>query len=109
MTAVLFAAQRLTAAVLAFAVVAHIATIIYASRGGFSAGDILGRTRGNGWFLALYAVFVGAVAIHAPIGLRNILREWTPWGGRSLDLAMVLLALSLFTLGIRAALAVYLP
>ena len=89
--------------------VAHIATIIYASRGGFSAGDILGRTHRNGWFLALYTVFVGAVAIHAPIGLRNILREWTPWHGRTLDGAMILLALLLFTLGIRAALAVYLP
>jgi succinate dehydrogenase subunit C len=109
MTAVLFVAQRLTAAVLAFAVTAHIVTIIYAARGGFSAGDILGRTHRNGWFLALYAVFVSAVAIHAPIGLRNILREWTPWHGRTLDVAMVLLALSLFTLGIRAALAVYLP
>ena len=50
-----------------------------------------------------------AVAIHAPIGLRNILREWTPWRGRSLDVALALFAFVLLALGLRAALAVYLP
>ncbi len=77
MTAILFAAQRLTAILLAFAVVLHLATILYAVRGGLTAGEVLARTQGNRWFLAFYLVFVVAVAIHAPIGLRNILREWT--------------------------------
>ncbi|SRR6266540_3273637 len=108
MTPILFLAQRASAMVLAFAVTIHLATIIYAVRGGLTAAEVLGRTRGNGWFLAFYALFVVAVAVHAPIGLRNILREWTPWRGRSLDAALAAFALLLLALGSRAALAVYL-
>jgi succinate dehydrogenase hydrophobic anchor subunit len=74
-TAVLFLAQRASAMVLAFAVTVHLATILYAVRGGLTAGEVLGRTRGNGWFLAFYVLFVLAVAVHAPIGLRNVVRE----------------------------------
>jgi fumarate reductase subunit C len=107
MTAVLFALQRATAAVLAFAVTVHLVTILYAVRGGLTAGEVLARTRGSGWFLAFYVLFVLAVSIHAPIGLRNILREWTPWRGRSLDVVLTLLALALLVLGLRAAWAVY--
>ena len=81
----LFLAQRATAFVLALAVAVHLGTILYATRGGLTAADILTRTHGNLWFLLFYAAFVIAVAIHAPIGLRNVLREWTQWRGRSLD------------------------
>jgi fumarate reductase subunit C len=107
--AFLFVAQRATAAVLAGAVAVHIGTIIYAVRGGLTAGDILGRTQGNVWFLIFYGVFVVAVAIHAPIGLRNIFREWTAWRGPALDVALAGFAVLLLVLGLRAALAVYLP
>jgi fumarate reductase subunit C len=107
-SAVLFVAQRASAAVLAFAVTAHLATILYAVRGGLTAAEVLGRTHGNRWFLALYVVFVVAVAVHAPIGLRNVLREWTPWHDRSLDIALAAFALALLGLGLRAALAVFL-
>jgi fumarate reductase subunit C len=107
MTAVLFLAQRASAAVLAFAVTVHLATILYAVRGGLTAGEILARTRGNGWFLAFYLLFVVAVTVHAPIGLRNIAHEWTPWRGRSLDIALAFFAALLLLLGVRAAFAVY--
>ena len=109
MTAAMFVAQRLSAVVLAFAVAVHLATILYAIRGGLTAGEVLARTRGNDWFLAFYIVFVVAVAIHAPIGLRNIVREWTAWRGRSLDIVLAVFALVLLALGLRAAIAVYLP
>ncbi|HXW26517.1 MAG TPA: succinate dehydrogenase [Xanthobacteraceae bacterium] len=109
MTALLFLAQRLSAAVLAVAVTVHLATIIHAARAGMTAADVLARTRGNVGFLIVYAIFVLAVAIHAPIGLRNVLREWTFWRGRSLDLALAAFALVLLGLGLRAALAVFLP
>lgn len=109
MTALMFLLQRGSAVVLAFAVAVHLATIIYAVRVGLTAGEVLGRTRDNGWFLAFYLVFVVAVAIHAPIGLRNILREWTAWRGRSLDIVLAIFALLLLFLGFRAAIAVYLP
>jgi fumarate reductase subunit C len=106
-TARLLLAQRATAILLAFAVTVHLATIIYAVRAGLNAGEILGRTRGNTLFLTFYSIFVIAAAIHAPIGLRNIFREWTNWRGRSLDVAMLAVSLLLLALGLRAALAVY--
>src|ERR1700754_632173 len=108
MTPVLYLAQRGTAFVLAFAVTIHLVTIIYAVRGGLTAGEILARTHGNRWFLGFYLVFVVAAAIHAPIGLRSILREWAKWRGRSLDVAMLAFSGLLLVLGMRAALAVYL-
>jgi fumarate reductase subunit C len=106
-TAVLFLAQRLSAAVLALAVTVHLVTIIYAARAGMTAADVLARTHGNKAFLVVYLVFVVAVAVHAPIGLRNVLREWTAWRGRSLDVALGAFALLLLTLGVRAAIAVF--
>ena len=106
MTPHLFAAQRLTAFVLAAAVAIHLGTIVYAVRGGLTAAEILARTHGNVGFALFYAAFVAAVAIHAPIGLRNVLREWTPWRGRTLDLALVLFAALLLGLGLRAVYAV---
>ena len=108
MIAIMFIAQRLSAAVLACAAAVHLATILYAIRGGLTAAEVLGRTRHNGWFLAFYLLFVLAVAVHAPIGLRNILREWTAWRGRSLDVALAAFALLLLYLGTRAAVAVFL-
>ena len=60
----LWTMQRLTAAVLAVCVVAHLVTMIYAVRHGLSAADILGRTRGNYAWFAFYVTFVAAVAIH---------------------------------------------
>jgi fumarate reductase subunit C len=109
MTAALFLAQRISAIVLALAVTIHLATIIYATRIGLTADQILERTRENNWFLSFYIVFVVAIAIHAPIGLRNIFREWTSWRSRSLDIALALFAIVLLLLGLRAAFAVYLP
>jgi fumarate reductase subunit C len=103
----LFLLQRASAAVLALAVLAHLATIIIAVRGGLTAGEILARTSGNVVWLAFYSLFVLAAAIHAPIGLRNILREWARWRGRSCDVAMTLVAAALLVLGLRAAWAVY--
>jgi fumarate reductase subunit C len=107
MTAFLFAAQRLSAMVLALAVAIHLATIIYASHAGLTAGAILQRTHGNVAFAAFYGLFVIAVAVHAPIGLRNVLREWTPWRGRMLDTALLFFAAALLLLGFRAVIAVY--
>ncbi|HEY2135542.1 MAG TPA: succinate dehydrogenase [Xanthobacteraceae bacterium] len=107
MSPVLFLAQRVSAAVLALAVAVHLATILYAVRGGLTAAEVLGRTHGNLAFFAFYAVFVTAVAFHAPIGLRNVIREWTPWRGPSLDAALASFAVALLVLGFRAVVAVY--
>jgi fumarate reductase subunit C len=103
----LFMAQRTTAFVLAFAVAVHLGTIIYAVRGGLTAAEVLARTHGNVAFALFYGVFVIAVAIHAPIGLRNVLRQWTRWRGMSLDIALALFAAALLALGLRAVFAVF--
>jgi fumarate reductase subunit C len=107
MSPALYLAQRMTALVLAVAVAVHLGTIVYAVRSGLTAGDILGRTSGNGWALAFYSLFALAAAVHAPIGLRSVLREWTAWRGRSLDAAMFAFAAVIAALGLRAAFAVY--
>ncbi|WP_309388457.1 succinate dehydrogenase [Chelatococcus sambhunathii] len=107
MSAGLYLAQRVTAAVLGLAVLVHLATVMIAVKGGLTAGEILGRTAGNVGFLLFYAIFVVAAAVHAPIGLRSVLREWTLWRGRSLDLAMLAFSAVILTLGLRAAYAVF--
>ena len=104
---VLWLAQRASAAVLAVCVVVHLATIIYAVQGGLSAAEILGRTRGNAAWFSFYAVFVLAVTVHAPIGLRTVLIEWLGWRGRSRDFALLLFAALLAWMGMRAVLAVF--
>ena len=104
--AVLFALQRLTAKLLAPLVVVHLVLILYAMHGGLSAAEILDRTQGSAAWGAFYGLFVLAVSVHAPIGVRNVVREWTGWRGRSLDVASVGLALVLLALGLRAVAAV---
>lgn len=103
----LWGAQRASAAVLAVCVLVHLLTIIYATRSGLSASEILARTRGNAVWLTFYAVFVVSVAVHGPIGLRTVLSEMTGWRGRSLDVCMLIAGLLLAILGFRAAWAVF--
>jgi fumarate reductase subunit C len=102
----LWLAQRATAAVLAFCVAVHLATMIVAVRGGLSAAAILGRTRGSALWAAFYALFVLAVAIHASIGLRTIAAEWLGWRGRAADAAFAGIGLALAALGAYAIVAV---
>jgi fumarate reductase subunit C len=103
----LWVAQRASAAVLAVCVIVHLVMIVYAMRGGLSGAEILGRTRGNAAWLAFYAVFVLAAAVHAPIGLRAILAEWMGWRGRGAAMLVHLLAVLLAALGLRAVWAVF--
>ena len=92
--------------VLAMCVLVHLVTLIYAVRGGLSAAEILARTRGDWLWGAFYALFVVAVSVHAPIGLRTILNEWLAWRGRALDAAVLAIAVVLALLGLRAVWAV---
>jgi fumarate reductase subunit C len=102
----LWLAQRGSAAVLAFCVVVHLATMIVAVQGGLSAADILGRTRGSIPWTLFYALFVLAVSIHAPLGLRTIASEWLGWRGALADAACGMIAIALLTLGLLAVAAV---
>ena len=98
--------QRISAMVLALCVLVHLGIMMYAVRGGLSAAEILGRTQGNWGFGLFYAVFVLACAVHVPLGLSNIAREW--WGmaeGPALWLSRFF-GLLLLVLGLRAVWAV---
>jgi succinate dehydrogenase subunit C len=103
----LWTAQRFSAAVLAVCVLVHLVTVIYAVRNGLSAAEILGRTRGNAGWAAFYALFVLAVAVHAPIGLRNVLSETFNWRGRGLETTVLAIGLVLAGWGFRAVYAVF--
>jgi fumarate reductase subunit C len=104
--ALLWVAQRASAGVLALCVIVHLVTIVYATRGGLSAAEILERTRGSVAWPAFYAVFVLAVAIHAPIGLRAIAAEWLGWRSASRDVVLAALGVALAVLGLRAVWAI---
>ncbi len=109
MTLWLFVLQRVSALFLAPLVIGHIGVVIYAAREGLTAAEILARTQGSPGWAIFYGLFVVAAAVHAPIGLRNVIREATAWNGRGLDLAMAVLSLLLLGLGLRAVAAVTLP
>lgn len=94
--------QRLSAMALAFFVVVHLATMIYAVQGGLSAAEILGRTRGSWLFGAFYSLFVIAVAVHASIGLATIAEEWLGLEGRVARILSFAFALLIAVMGLRA-------
>jgi len=98
--------QRLSAAILAPLVLIHLGLILYAVEGGLSAAEILARTRDNLIWPVLYTLFVLAVAVHAPLGLRNILREWLGWRGPLFDGLLAVFSLGLLAIGLRAVVAI---
>lgn len=104
--AMLWVAQRATAVVLAICVVVHLATIIYAVRGGLSAGEILARTRGSLAWGAFYSVFVIAAAMHGAIGLRTVAAEWLGFRGDAAEVAMTVVGVALTIMGLRGVVAV---
>jgi fumarate reductase subunit C len=103
----LWLAQRVSAAVLAVCIVVHLATMIYAVRGGLSAAEILARTQGNYAWFAFYTVFVLAVSIHAPIGLRTVLAEMLGWRGVVVNMLTLALGITSALAGMRAVLGVF--
>jgi succinate dehydrogenase subunit C len=93
--------------VLAVCVLVHLVTVIYAVRNGLSAVEILGRTRGNAAWAGFYALFVLAIAVHAPIGLRSVVSETFNWRGPGLEAAVIAIGVLLAGWGFRAVYAVF--
>ena len=108
MNARLYVWQRATAALLAPLVLVHIAVIFYASRQGLTAADILARTHGSVVWASYYGLFVAAASIHASIGVRNVLTEWSPLDDRRAGLFAVVLGVVLAALGLHAIVALVL-
>jgi fumarate reductase subunit C len=105
----LYVWQRVTAAVMVPLVLLHVVVIFYATRQGMTAADILARTRGSIVWASLYGLFVVAAAIHAAIGVRNVLTEWSPLEDRSAGILAGAFGALLLLLGARAVGAVVLP
>ena len=105
---ILWVGQRVTAVVLAVCVLVHLATIIYAVRGGLTAAEILARTRGSTAWAAFYVIFVLAVAVHGAIGLRTVAAEWLGFRGEAAEFLMTVVGLLLAVMGLRAVVAVFL-
>ena len=100
--------QRATAALIVPLVIIHIAVIFYASRKGMTAADILSRTHNSIVWASYYGIFVAAVSIHASIGVRNVLTEWSSLHDRRAGLFAIVFGLLLAALGARAVYAVVL-
>lgn len=103
----LWAAQRISAMVLGLCVLVHLITIIVAMHRGLTAAEILGRTQGSVMWAGFYLVFVIAVAVHAPIGLRTLVAETLGWRGRGVEVGVLLVACVLAAFGLRAIWAVF--
>jgi len=102
----LYALQRLSAVVMAPLVITHLITIMIAVQGGLTAEEILVRTQGLSIWAVFYTVFVLAVAVHAPLGLRKILIEWLKFSTRLANGVALILAMGVLALGLRAVMAV---
>ena len=76
--------------------------------GGLDAAEILARTRGSFWWAANYGLFVIAVAVHAAIGMRHLLREWCALRGTALAVISCGIFALLLLSGLRAVGAVVL-
>jgi fumarate reductase subunit C len=100
--------QRSTAAIMAPLVLVHLAVIFYVARAGMTTADILSRTHDSLAWAAFYGVFVAAASIHAAIGVRNILNEWSPLGERRAGRLAVAFGLLLAALGFHAVVALVL-
>ena len=99
--------QRVSAMVLALCVVVHVGGMIYAVRGGLSAAEILGRTRGNLAFAAFYGTFVLACVVHVPIGLAKVCEEWLAMSRFLAVTTSKLFTIMILFLGLRAVYGVY--
>ena len=99
--------QRLSAAVLAICVIIHLVVIVYAVQDGLTAAEIISRVSGNLLWFAFYSVFVIAIAVHAPIGVRTILNEMTSIGPGPTHMIMATFSIVILAMGFRAVIGLF--
>ncbi len=99
--------QRVSAIALAVAVIVHLGVIIMATENGLSAAEIIGRIQGNYAWMVFYIVFVVAAALHAPIGLRTVIKETTGMQGNLPGFVSSSVGIIIFIMGVQAVLRLY--
>ena len=100
-------AQRLSAVVLAICSIVHIGGIIVAVQHGLTTVEITNRVGANiGWFL-FYSIFIISAAIHAPLGLRNILSEMTEISNEIVNIFSLVFCLIILLLGLKTTWGFY--
>lgn len=104
--AMAYSLQRVTGAMLAVLVFIHLAVILYAIEGGLSADEVLARTNSTVMWPIFYSAFVVTVSIHAPLGFRNIIREWFNLSQKTSAVFASGLAVILLLTGLRAVVAI---
>ena len=104
----LYLTQRISALIMVPLVLGHLGLMIYATKGGLSAEEILSRTQGSWFWGSYYGLFVVAAALHAAIGLRVIVHETLQIGEQALNLITLFFVAGFLSLGARAVMAVIL-
>ena len=103
----LFVAQRLTGVLLAALLLVHLGTIIFAVQGQLTVAEIVGRVRGNTFWIFFYGAFIITAIIHSMIGLRNVLTEMSNIHRRIIDLTVLLYVVLSIFLGFEALQAIW--
>jgi len=106
MESALFVLQRLTALAMVPFVLVHLGVMLVAVRGGLTTAEILSRTQGSWAWIAFYGLFVLCVAVHVPIGLRNICVEWLRLPRRTASALCLAVAAVMLLMGLRAVASV---
>lgn len=101
--------QRATAMAMVPMIAVHLALIFYAMRHQLTAAAILARTEGSITWGLFYGIFVVLAAIHASIGVRNILIEWGRIKRQGASALAAIFGSALVLLGLRAVAAVVFP
>ena len=99
--------QRASAIVLGACSIIHLGVIIEAVKAGLTAAEIINRVGGStGWFI-FYSIFVFAASVHAPIGLRTIIKESITASNLSITIAVSSFSLVLMGLGMWSIVGFY--
>ena len=104
---IIWSLQRVSALVLAWCTIIHLIVIITSVQKGLTAASIIDRIGGNGSWFIFYTIFVLAASIHAPIGIRIVLKEWTKVKEAQITLLSLGFGAFLATLGMWSVWGVY--
>jgi fumarate reductase subunit C len=102
----IYIVQRVTALLMIPFILLHVAVIFHAISEKLTADQILARTGGSITWGLFYGAFVVLASVHGAIGIRTVIREWTPLDNAIADIFAIAMCMVLMILGMRAVAAV---